>query len=126
MIRILYRMARFGAVGLTGAALFFVTLLGMVEILGIGVMYSTTAAYIVSSVANYVSHHVWTFKSEERHAVAFPKYVATGMIGFVLNLAVMYVGVELMALNYLFVQCVSVLVIVLCSLLSFNFWVFRD
>lgn len=119
-----FRALRFGIVGVITAACYFLCMYTMVDLLGISVMLSTTLTYVVVAIGNYLSHHKWTFKSAESHSTAFPKFILSGVIGFSLNWGMMYLGVEQLHFNYLLVQAVSLISIILWNFFVGFIWIF--
>ena len=111
--------------GTTAAVVYFMLLLAMVEWLGAPVMIATAIAYVVVTIENYFLHHLWTFNSEQTHGVAFPKYIATIIAGFLMNWSIMYIGVEVFAKNYLIVQAVAVITIIFLNLMAGFLWIFN-
>lgn len=116
----LERLVRYAAVGSAGAASFFVVLLLLVEVAGAGVMLSTSVAFVLVVLQNYVLHRGWTFESEAPHGRALPQFFAMSGAGFAINWCVMYVGAEVLALDYRVVQAVAIAIVV-----TWNFLVSR-
>jgi putative flippase GtrA len=120
----IFRALRFGIVGTITAGCYFLLMFILVDVLHVQVMLATAVVYIVVAIGNYLSHHKWTFKSTERHGVAFPRFIASGVIGFSLNWGVMYFGVQKMQIYYLLVQAVAIVAIVLWNFIVGSLWVF--
>lgn len=117
-------IARFGIVGTTAVAVYFGLLLGMVEWLQIPVMVATAIAYIVVTIENYVLHHLWTFKSTQRHTIAFPRFIISNVAGFIINWVIMYAGVQTLEMNYLLAQVAAMGVIIVWNLILGSNWIF--
>lgn len=117
-------IARFGIVGTTALVVYFGVLLGMVEWLQIPVMVATAIAYIFVTIENYVLHHLWTFKSTQRHTIAFPRFIASNVAGFMINWAIMYTGVQALEINYLLVQVAAVGAVIAWNLILGSSWIF--
>jgi putative flippase GtrA len=122
----IYKVLRFCITGTIAAVFYFTLLSVMVELLGLAVLTATAIAYPIVTVENYLMHHIWTFKSTERHSAAFPKYAVSVIAGFFINWGIMYLGVEYLGWNYLLVQALSFGVILVLNLLVGALWVFGN
>jgi putative flippase GtrA len=116
-------LVRFALVGLSGTLAYYAVLWLFVEALGLPLMLSTTVAFMLVTVANYVLHHSWTFRSEAVHGKAFPRFLVMTAIAFCINWSLMSVGT--IRFNYLWVQGVSIALIVLWNFIIGSYWVFR-
>lgn len=124
--RAVSRLSRFGVVGLVGAAVYYVALWIMVEELRLSVLVATSIAFLLVALENYVLHYVWTFKSTNQHAIALPRFLSMNLVGFFINLGIMFAGVEKLAFNYFLVQAVAI-ILVMCWNFSLSFiWIFRS
>lgn len=119
-------LAKFGVVGVSGTVVYYTVLWTLVELLRVSVLVATSAAFLLVCVANYVFHNVWTFVSTNAHMVAFPRFLFMNLVGFSINLGIMFAGVEKMALNYLLVQALAIATVVAWNFTLSFFWVFRD
>ncbi len=106
------RLARFAIVGAAGTITFYAVLWMLVELVHVAVLGATSIAFVIVCIQNYALHYVWTFDSAEAHVVAFPRFLVMNLLGFVLNWAIMYAGVEKMAVNYLLTQALAIIVVV--------------
>jgi len=70
-------------------------------------------------------HYSWTFDEPAPHGRTLRRYVVMITCGFLINAAVMYAGVQWMALNYLLTQAPAVVAVVLWNFVLSNVWVFR-
>lgn len=122
----LQRLFRFGIVGATTAALYYALLYAGVEFIGLDAVLSSSVAYVVVIVANYLMHYCWTFAVSSPHTTALKRYLVMTGCGFFLNGLIMYVGVSVLRLNYLLIQAVSMGVVILWNFCLSSLWVFRD
>ena len=99
--------ARYVAVGVLGTVLYYVALISLVEVLGVGVMASTCIAFILVVCANYLLHRVWTFRSPVAHRRAFIPFALMSVTGLGINSAVMALGL-VAGMHYLFVQTIAI------------------
>lgn len=117
-------LARFASVGVLGTFIYFGVLWTLVERLRFSAMLATCCAFLVVVGVNYMSHRYWTFRSRAPHGEAAPRFLIVSMIGFCVNGAVMSVGLQHSGLNYLAVQAVAIIIVVLCNFFGAR-WIFR-
>jgi putative flippase GtrA len=122
----LHRLGRYGLVGILGTLVYYTALWLLVEVFHVLVMVSTSIAFILVTIENYLLHYLWTFNSDASHQTAFPRFVLMNIIGFCLNWLIMYVGVHSLVLNYLWVQAVAIVVVVIWNYVLGAVWIFRD
>lgn len=120
----LARLARFGLVGAAGSVVYFALLWTLVEWVGLSVMASTSIAFVIVVLENYVLHRHWTFRSIAPHGQALPRFLFMSVLGFWVNGAVMSVGVQRLGLNYMWVQAVAIAAVVSCNFAG-TCWIFR-
>lgn len=120
------RVLRFILVGGLTAVIYYGVLFALVEFFGAGVLFSSSAAYIVAITLNYKLHHAWTFEANVSHHVASFRYVVMVSIGFTINYVVMFFGVSDDQRNYLLVQTVAVACVVLWNFTLSSLWVYRS
>jgi len=116
---------RFGVVGVLTAVLHYGLLYGGVEALQLNAMVASSLGFVVAVIFNYMMHYSWTFDEPAPHGRTLRRYVVMITCGFLINAAVMYAGVQWMALNYLLTQAPAVVAVVLWNFVLSNVWVFR-
>ncbi len=116
---------RFVVVGGLTAVIYYGVLFVLVEFVELGVLFSSSAAYIGATLLNYKLHHAWTFEARVPHSVATLRYVVMCVIGFTINYLVMYFGVSDDQSNYLLVQTVAVACVVTWNFMVSSLWVYR-
>ena len=84
-----YQIIRFGAVGLSGTLIQYISLGIGVEFLSINAPISSSIGYVLGSVANYILNYFFTFNSTKSHQEAATKYFFVVGIGWCLNLGLM-------------------------------------
>lgn len=119
------RFARFGVVGVAGTIIFYAVLWMLVELLRVSILSATSIAFLIVCLQNYALHYVWTFDSTAAHVIALPRFLAMNLTGFGMNWAIMYAGVEKMALDYLLTQAVALFVVVAWNFIVSSYWIFR-
>jgi putative flippase GtrA len=120
------RSLRFGIVGITTALLYYALLFVAVELLLVEPVTGSSIVYVIVIFANYLMHYSWTFAAASPHTTALKRYFFMVACGFVLNLLLMYVGVTVLALNYLLVQGAAMGVVIVWNFVVSSLWVFRQ
>jgi putative flippase GtrA len=120
------RALRFSVVGVTTALLYFALLFVVVEMLLVEPVTGSSIVYLIVIFANYLMHYSWTFAAASPHTTALKRYFFMVACGFVLNLIFMYVGVTVLALNYLLVQGAAMGVVIVWNFVVSSLWVFRQ
>ena len=110
------RAARYVAVGVFGTALYYLSLVLLVEAFAVGVMAATGASFVLVVAANYALQRAWTFRSTVAHKRAIGPFVAMSVAGFGINAGVMSSGVGA-GVHYLFVQAVAI-----CLVVAWNYF----
>jgi putative flippase GtrA len=117
-------IARFGVIGIVASLLHIAVALGLIEIGALGVYGANAFAFGVALIASYVGHHRWTFDRRGGHGEHFPRFVATALLGFVLNQGIIALSIEVFGLPYwigilIVVAIVPAIVYLLCKLWAF-------
>ena len=118
------KLYRFSAVGILATFVYYVVLWTLVEGARVPVMASTSIAFLIVVIENYILHYWWTFRSDVPHTTAIRRFVFMNMGGFILNWSIMFLGVRHFRLNYLWVQAVAIAVVVVWNFVLSNFWIF--
>ncbi len=80
--------------------------------------------YVIGIIIGYMMHRYWTFAVKTKAMKSFPKYCATYVGVYFINLVILNGIVHSKLLNPLLGQVVALGIAVLCSFLLQNFWVF--
>lgn len=81
-------------------------------------------AYGPCLVVNYTLHRSFTFKSDKRHPVAGPRYLAVQLSGLAFNSSALWLTVEVLRWPYLPSQVVVTALLASCSYLAQKVWSF--
>jgi putative flippase GtrA len=119
-------MLGFGLVGAVGTAAHYLTLIILVEAAGLPPVWATTLGFAVGAAVNYVLNHRFTFRSTKRHLDAGPKFFTIALATALLNGWLVYIGVQLLGLNYLLVQLVATSAVFLANFALNSLWTFRE
>lgn len=117
---------RFVIVGGVTAAIYFGVIFFLIGKLTVEAVTASSIAYIMAVALNYMLHYMWTFKSNEKHYGAFLRYLAMCAIGFLINFFVLYLGINTLENNYVIIQLVAIIGILLWNFLVSYLWVFNS
>ena len=126
---------RFGVVGGVSFVVDIAALMFFQEICGWknihnGILLSTALAYIVSLSAHYFMSVFWVFrdhavKSGRDHALAGTLFVLSYAIGFALTELGMWIGVTLLAINYVIAKILVTGIVMVWNYAGQKLFVFR-
>jgi len=117
---------RYGVVGLLGTALHFASVILLVEFARIDPVLASALGFLLVLVVSYILNRTWTFQSRSRGTRQFLIYSIVSLIGLGLNCAIMFISVHILKWNYLYGQCLVVIVVPISNFILNYFWTFRD
>ncbi|WP_407307992.1 GtrA family protein [Desulfosporosinus sp. SB140] len=117
---------RYGLVGLMGTILHFGSLILFVEFAHFDPILGSAFGFLLVLVVSYILNRTWTFRSRSRGTRQFLTYLLVSLIGLGLNSAVMFISVHVLKWNYLYGQCLVVIVVPVSNYLLNRSWTFRD
>lgn len=118
------QFARYVVVGLASNLLCYLIYLTLNE-LGMDPKLAMTILYAVGVVQTFFFNKRWTFRQDGAVPAAFYRYCTVYGLGYLLNLGVLYVSVDLYGYPHEIVQAVMIVVIAILLFLSQKYWVFR-
>jgi putative flippase GtrA len=120
------RLKRFVIIGGAGSAIYVLATCLLLRGMGLGVIDATGIAFAIVIIFNYVLHYHWTFESDKAHALALPQFIATSLIGFLINYTVIEIGAVWIGFHYVPTQAVAIGLVVTSNFLLGSLWVFRS
>ncbi|RXZ33985.1 GtrA family protein [Oxalobacteraceae bacterium CAVE-383] len=121
------RLMRFGLIGAAAAAMHYWAAIALVELGGLAPLRANVGAFAIAFWCSYFGHRHWTFADRRggHPAAVFFRFLATALLGFLLNQWLYYLLLTYLTLPY-FISLAIVMVIVAAStyLLS-RLWAFR-
>lgn len=121
---VLGQFVRYALVGLASNALLYVSYLALTWA-GLGPKVSMTLVYALGVACTFIFNKRWSFQHGGLHGPAFARYCAAYGLGYVANLALLYLLADVMGFAHEWVQGVLILVISLMLFALQKFWVFR-
>jgi putative flippase GtrA len=119
---------KFGIVGVLNTLINLFVLYLLTEIVGVYYLVSAVFAFLVAVTNSFILNKVWTFNEKLKYKAhsRYAKFFVISVFALLINLLILYTGVELFGFWYLFAQFIAI-----CSNLIINFfgnkiWTFRN
>lgn len=119
----LRQFARYASVGVASNLTLYLAYLG-VTALGMGHKLAMTLLYVTGVVVTFVANRNWSFDHDGLAHKAFARYVIAYVLGYLLNLGLLWLGVDRLNLPHQDVQAVAVIVVAISLFLMHKYWVF--
>ncbi len=116
----------FAMVGAVGTAGHYLTLILLVELAGMSAVWATTAGFMVGALMNYFLNYHLTFQSDKAHREAMLKFFIVAIVGAAINMMIMFLGVDVLALFYIFAQLAASFVVLLWTFAANKLWTFSE
>ena len=118
--KLLLQIIKFGIVGVIATIIDYAFLIFFTEVCKINPVISTGLSFIISLIANYLLSMKFVFKakknlSKNKEILIF---VITSTIGLGLNELLMYIGKDVLKINYLIVKKIDTLVVMVWNYVS--------
>jgi len=117
---------KFAGVGAIGTSGHYLTLIILVQAVGISPVIASTGGFVVGALINYVLNYVYTFASDKGHAEAIVKFFAVAALGAGLNATIMYIGANIVHIHYLLAQIAATGIVVFITFLLNRLWTFSS
>jgi putative flippase GtrA len=121
--QMLVKFIIFALVGLVGTAAHYLLLYQLVESYSINAVTASCYGAGAGLVINYGLNYILTFKSQQSHLRAFPKFAVIASIGFGLNMGLMTLLTA--QLYYLYAQLLTTALVLVWNFLGNSLWTFR-
>ena len=119
-----FKFARFAGVGIVATAIQYAILVALVQGFGAEPTPASTLGFAVSVVFNYFANRRWTFRSARAHARAAPRFFVVQFFGLCLNGLLLYLGAEILGVNYLLAQLFATAVVLVSNFSAHLLWSF--
>jgi putative flippase GtrA len=121
-----HKLLRFCVVGVATALLQTGLLYVGVELAGIDPTITSSVAFVIVVIFNYLMHYSWTFDESAPHTQTLTRYLLMISCGFFINGAAMYLGVNYLGVNYIIMQGLAFLMVISWNFSVALLWVFRS
>ncbi|MGE0278565.1 MAG: GtrA family protein [Nitrospiraceae bacterium] len=119
------KLFHFAAMGLVATAIHFAVLITLVQISGMAPVSASTLGFITGAAVNYLLNYHFTFKSRKPHTEAAAKFLIVALCGLTLNSSLMYIGTEVLSVQYLISQAAATILVLLWNFTANYLWSFR-
>jgi putative flippase GtrA len=119
----LRQSVRYALVGLGLNGLVFVIYL-MLTYQGLDFRVSMTIAYVTGVMLSFLANSNWSFEHDGALSPAFLRYMIAYFLGYILNLAILWAGVEYLLFPHQLVQAFSIAVVAVILFALQKRWVF--
>ncbi len=126
----LLRLARFGIVGLSAAAVHYWVVIALVEWLDIAPLQANVGGFVAAFGVSYFGHRHWTFSDamathgENKHA-SFPRFLLVALLGFGMNQLMFYLLLRYAGWPYYLALAVVVFTVAAMTYVLSRLWAFR-
>jgi len=111
-------------VGATATMIHYAVLHLMVVAGLAGPVSSSTIGYVLSALFNYWANHKITFRSDQAHQVALPRFSVVALVGLALNAGLMAIGTRILGLHYLLAQLIATCMVLVFNFVASRYWTF--
>lgn len=119
----LLRLARYAIVGLASNGALYVGYIALTAV-RVPPEAASAALFVVGIAATYVVNRGWSFKSRENHGWAAPRYAATYLTGFGIQIGVLALAHRILDIPHLVAQLGAMACAAATIFLLLNYWVF--
>jgi putative flippase GtrA len=119
------QFGQFAVVGCIATAVQYLVLIVFFQLFQISPQSASAVGFACGAAVSYLLNRQWTFRSTGPHRRLVMRFTLMALGGLCLNSAVMYLGIRILGLYYLFAQCLATLVTLAMNFLVARIWVFR-
>lgn len=117
------QLMRYIVVGAASNSLLYLAYLGL-TVVGLGHKTAMTFLYITGGLISFIVNRAWSFKHKGSGHSAFARYSVTYILGYLFNLALLWLFVDRLHQPHQFVQAVAIVLVAVSLFLMNKFWVF--
>ena len=115
---------RFAIVGVISNTVLYIAYLLLTLTIGLEHKLAMTAVYISGVILTFILNRSWSFQHSGVAHTAFIRYILAYVIGYFVNLGVLWLAVDRLQLPHQSVQAVAILLVAICMFLLHKYWVF--
>ena len=126
----LLRIARFGMVGLTAAAVHYWVVIALVELLHIAPLQANVGGFVAAFWVSYFGHRHWTFSDAVASDIggthsSFLRFLLVALLGFGMNQLLFYLLLRYAGWPYYLALAVVVFTVAVMTYVLSRLWAFR-
>jgi putative flippase GtrA len=119
------QLMRYAIVGLASNAVLYALYL-LITSLGVGHKTTMTMLYVAGVLQTFFLNRSWTFGHKGGISRSLFRYVATYGIGYLFNLAALYLLVDELGFPHQYIQGVLIIVVAVIIFILQKYWVFNN
>ncbi len=121
-------LLRYFVSGLTAASTNIGLLYVFTDIVGIWYLYSSMLAFVCAITISFSLQKFWAFADKNLQSVHYQllKYVGVAILGILLNIACMFILVDLFGMWYIFAQIITGAFVAVLNFLMYKFFIFQN
>ena len=119
------QIVKFGMVGVLGTLAHYIVLIAGVDGLGQSALLSSSLGFVLGAFINHHFNRRFTFTSEKTYGETLVQFMVSASGLFVLNIALMFLMVNVLAIQYLFAQVITTGAVFLTGFIINKFLVFK-
>ena len=112
-------------VGLFATGLQFLLLTVFIEFFALNKVFASASSYALSAACNYLLNYYLTFNSQQEHRSTLPKFMATAIIGLMINTLSFSIMLKLFG-YYLIAQIIATGITFITNYLLHRYWIYRS
>ncbi len=116
---------RFTGVGAIGTTGHYITLVLLVEVMGIDAVPASLTGFVVGALINYHLNRTYTFRSDISHRIALPKFFTIAVAGALLNTLIMSLAINQLNIHYFLSQLMATGIVLVWGFLGNRLWTFN-
>lgn len=121
----LKQLIRFGIVGVVSNMAGYLVYL-LITYLGVGPKLAVSLLYPIGTYLSFAGNKSWTFNSSEGDLGTGTKHIIVYALGYVLNLILLHVFVDILGFAHQLVQFLAIFVVALFLFVAMKFFVFAE
>ena len=126
-IQQLYKLYKFGMVGVMNTAVDFLVYTVLVSVLGWGLYVSQVISYSCGMLNSYVINRKWTFSTKNGFfSWELVRFILLNLSMMLLGMAIIWFCTQQLMLHKLVAKLISTVLVLVVNFLVSNFWVFRS
>ncbi|MTI85388.1 MAG: GtrA family protein [Firmicutes bacterium] len=115
---------KFAITGVLNTTVSFLTFCVCLQVISCHYLAALTLSHITGILNSYVWNSRWTFGKKRLHFKQFVRFTMVYALAYVLNFAILSIGIKITSLNILVLQAVSLVTATIFSFMGQKYWTF--